>query len=181
MKRKRFIIVASFLILLCASGIWLIIEGGPGVKTTQKTFFQGIRSSGRAIEFKNVRLKSLFIGIITNNVWFQPKKRGLIQVKIDSKLSKSVISVTPTFYSRFLKENYVYKAKEIIIWTSTDENQVIWQRWIKEAEEAYFSGQDKFWFPLQSKKKPLQNKPSPLPKKRFPLSPLPKKYRNRFT
>ena len=115
-----------------------------GIRTTEKTSFGGMIDDTEfcarfgEIDFGGVWLKRTIYGYSRENVTIPLKLSGVnIQVKKDSGISGTLLSVKPTLFSRLFADSWRYNAKEITIWVSTDEEKVKWENWLREVDVAY--------------------------------------------
>ncbi|GMQ95365.1 MAG: hypothetical protein BMS9Abin13_478 [Patescibacteria group bacterium] len=144
---KNLVLGSGSLLMVVAVFILLsvVVVMGTGIRTTEKTAFEGtdpfLGSGVVAFEFENVWLKKLYGGYVKKDVWVRPEKpdMDMVTVKVDPALSGTVISVTPTLFSRLVSSTSFYEAKKVTVWVATEAEKDVWERWIRKAEAAHFA------------------------------------------
>ena len=133
---KRFIVI---LLVLC-----FIFFAGCGITNTEKTTFEGVDPNGNVfIVFYKVYFNRAIFKNIKTDVVLYPKclNTDWIDIKIDPKLTGTLISIYPSCAERLLFSSMYIKAKKVIIWVPNKEDKLIWTAWSKKVTREYIEYQ----------------------------------------
>lgn len=123
----------------------IVALSGCGFRTTEKTTFSGVTfvdfgsvSSGWFVSFDDVWLKETFgHGKFNVYVWPASSFSERIKIHIDSSLNSTVITVVPSFRSRFYLPYTACYTKQVVIWVSDEREKQIWLSWLKAVDQQY--------------------------------------------